>query len=511
MIWLFQKKNNQENSSSSKEESPTEEARKLNIPPSVGSGKRTEKQPFLRPIKIYKPPHGVLPEGIRRERLAMDKAIFDRVDRSVMDTTNLSSYGYGGFPGYPYLSQLSQIVEYRNASKIYSEEMTRKFINLKYKDEGGNQKKIHELNQDIERFKVRDVFRHAALHDGYFGQALVYIDVLSPSGVSAWKDDDELQTPLIIDNVKIPKGALQRFKLIEPIWAYPGVYNADDPLAPDWYKPDLWYIMGRTLHTSRILSMQLNPVPDILKAAYNFGGISRSQLIETYVQNWLRTRDSVSDIVHSFVLQGIKTSMSQVLFNSGGGDLYSGDIEQLRRRSALFSEMRDSRGLMLMDKDNEDFFQHTVPLNNLDNIQSQSLEQICAASLIPLVKFTGITPSGLNASSEGEIRVFYDTVRSFQESLYRDALEKAIDILQINRYGEIDPDISFDFIPLYELNEEQRAKLEFERARADTLYAESGILTPQQIRDKVINDQQSSYQEEDDASYKDILRQRNKT
>ncbi|WP_241502645.1 anti-CBASS protein Acb1 family protein [Bombella intestini] len=33
-----------------------------------------------------------------------------------------------------------------------------------------------------------------------------------------------------------------------------------------------------------------------------------------------------------------------------------------------------------------------------------------------LVKLFGITPNGLNASSEGEIRVFYDEIAAFQEN-----------------------------------------------------------------------------------------------
>lgn len=465
----------------------------------------TPKKKFLRPIVPYTPPQGVLPDGIRKTRLAIDKAAFDRVDfHHVMDTTNLSNYGYGGFPGYPYLAQLSQISEYRNATKIYAEEMTRKFIHLRYRDEGGDQKKIHELTQDIEQFGVRKIFRDAATHDGYFGVGYIYIDMLTPGGTLAWKDDDELRSTLILDKIKIPKGSLKGFKLVDPIWTYPGVYNATEPLAADWYRPEIWYVMGREVNQSRLISMKLNEVPDILKAAYNFGGISRSQLIETYVQNWLRTRDSVSDIVHSFILQGIKTDMSQVLFNFGED---GGENDQLGLRAKLYNRLRDNRGLMMLDKEKEEFFQFTTPLTTLDALQSQSLEQICAASLIPLVKYTGITPSGLNASSEGEIRVFYDTIHSFQESLFGDALRKIINIMQLNRYGEIDPDITFDFVPLYEMSESDKAKLDFEKARADTLYVSSGILSPAQVRNKVINESESEYTESP-KSYRDILRQR---
>lgn len=59
------------------------------------------------------------------------------------------------------------------------------------------------------------------------------------------------------------------------------------------------------------------PVPDMLKPAYNFGGLSLVQIAEPYVNNWLRTRDSVGDMLHSFSLSGIMTDMSQALTGKG--------------------------------------------------------------------------------------------------------------------------------------------------------------------------------------------------
>ncbi|WP_163505183.1 anti-CBASS protein Acb1 family protein, partial [Escherichia coli] len=72
------------------------------------------------------------------------------------------------------------------------------------------------------------------------------------------------------------------------------------PLAADYYKPQSWYVMGKEVHASRFLSFVSRPVPDVLKAAYNFGGLSLSQIAEPYVDNWIRTRDSVGDMVHSY-------------------------------------------------------------------------------------------------------------------------------------------------------------------------------------------------------------------
>ncbi|MQI67024.1 DUF1073 domain-containing protein, partial [Escherichia coli] len=244
---------------------------------------------------------------------------------SYLNSANITAYGYGGFPGYPYLSQLAQLPEYRKITGTIAEEMTRKWIELKHvgKDDGDDKAdKIRQLDEALKRFRVREKFREAAEHDGYFGRGQIYIDVKTPSGNSAWLVPDELDKKLYISPRKITKGSLNGFRVIEAMWTYPGVYNADNPLSPDFFNPSEWYVMGRTVHASRMLTMISRQVPDILKAAYNFGGLSLSQMAEPYVQNWLRTRDSVSDLVHSFVVHGLKTNMQNALSGIADPNLF---------------------------------------------------------------------------------------------------------------------------------------------------------------------------------------------
>jgi hypothetical protein len=79
--------------------------------------------------------------------------------------------------------------EYRKITGTIAEEMTRKWIELKHigKDEGDDKAdKIRQLDDALKRFKVREKFREAAEHDGYFGRGQIYIDVKTPSGNSAW-------------------------------------------------------------------------------------------------------------------------------------------------------------------------------------------------------------------------------------------------------------------------------------------------------------------------------------
>ncbi|EOY8661494.1 phage portal protein, partial [Escherichia coli] len=69
----------------------------------------------------------------------------------------------------------------------------------------------------------------------------------------------------------------------------------------------------------------------------------------------------------------------------------------------------------------------------------QAQEHMFFVSAIPSVKFAGLSPTGLNASSEGEIRVFYDTIAALATRLLKKPLKKVLDIIQLSEFGDIDP------------------------------------------------------------------------
>ena len=145
--------------------------------------------------------------------------------------------------------------------------------------------------------------------------------------------------------------------------------------------------MGKELHASRLLTLISLPVSDLLKPAYNFGGISMIQMGKPYVENWLNTRQSVADLIKSFTIPVLAMNMSAIL--NGVMD------EQVYARIDLFNKQRSNRGAFLIDKEAEEFEFKSAPLGGLDALQQQSLEHLASVWRIPLVKLTGIQPERL--------------------------------------------------------------------------------------------------------------------
>lgn len=429
--------------------------------------------------EVFRPP--ALPDGVAPKDAVL-----------AMDDANAGAYAYansgtlcgvGGFMGYPLLAELSQLPEYRMLAEKPADAMTRKWIKLVSKGDGDKTAVISKLTAAMEKFKLREHFRDAAKYDNFFGGCHLYID----TGVS--EDADELKMPLILDKRKIAKGSLRGFKLIEPIYSYPYRYNSTNPLADDYYKPHAWLVMAKEVHSSRLLHFVSRPVPNLLKPSYNFGGMSMSQLARPYVDNWLKTRTSVNKIISNFSTSGLKTNMSGMLAADDCGD-------DLASRGALFAELRDNQGLLMIDNDQtspEEFFQFNVPLTTLDALQAQAQEHLASVGGMPLVVLTGITPAGLNASSDGEIRVYYDRVHGDQQNLFTDNLLAALQVIQLSEIGAIDEDIGFEFIGLWEQDAGEAAANR--KADADTaaVYIEAGVMTPDEVRSKLAADPESGY------------------
>jgi hypothetical protein len=309
--------------------------------------------------------------------------------------------------------------------------------------------------------------------------------------MGASDDPDELKLPIGDGHSKLSKSKVSKDKPllalrpVEAVWTYPTNYNSNDPLKGDWYNPDMWFVMGKQVHVSRLLPFIGRPVPDLLKPAYSFGGLSMTQMAKPYVDNWLQTRQSVNDIISAFTAWVLKTNMSSVL-HAGGGE-----AEMLR--ATLFNNFRNNRGLMMVDKDTEDFDNISVPLSGLDALQAQSQEHMAAVCGIPLVKLLGITPAGLNSSSEGEIRVFYDTISAYQESFYRDNLNKVLGFIQLSLFGEVDDSIVFQFEPLFSLTDKELSEARKAEAETDQIYVDLGAVSPEDVRKRLASDPDSLY------------------
>jgi phage-related protein (TIGR01555 family) len=421
----------------------------------------------------------VLPGEVRRTDVAMDSA-FAGIP-NIFGFLGGNGYGAGlWFPGYPYLAELTQISEYRAPSETTSTEMTRKWFDLQSKEGGDKSKQISEIRAACDEFKVRDLFRRAAKLDGEFGRAQIYINIDDAN-------EQVRQLPLEITPEGIAKGSLKSIQCIEPYWSTPYSWNAMYPERADFYKPTSWYIMGRKTHATRLLTFIGREVPDLLKPAYNFGGISLTQLMEPYVNAWLRTRKSVNDLISNFSIPVLYTDLAATL--TEGGEPGSG----LLARVQSFTVLRNNQSVAVVNQGTEEFKFAEATLASLDKLQAQSQEHMAAPAHVPLIKLFGVVPTGLNATGEGEIQVWYDWINASQVNLFEPNLYKLLKIIQLHLYGKIDDDLIINWISLDEPTPKELSDIRKSDADAGAVYIQNSVITNDEERKRLQSNPESGY------------------
>ena len=383
------------------------------------------------------------------------------------------------FIGYPALQDISQNGLIRACIETVVDDMLREFGTVK-----GEGEQINTLNDELRRFDVQSVLHKVAEYVGYFGGCMVYIDTGA--------DVAQRQLPLNISNVsrELEKGKLVRFTVVDPINVYPGNYNSNDPLSPDFYEPEFWFVMGQKVHASRLMRFVANEVPILLKPVYNFFGIAQAQILWDYVIHFGECRKATSDMAKKYSMTVFKTDLTETLFNQG-------NIAEIDKRIALIARYRDNNAVIAIDKEAEDIVNVSSTLTGLTDVGRQALEFLAAINRTPAVKLLGISPSGFNATGESDIRNYYDHIKSQREKLFRKAMTTILNCLQLNTYGFIDPQVEFEWD---ELGQEDEAVLaNTQKTKADTVavFVDRNIISQEEARKHLVADKDSGFNDID--------------
>jgi len=407
----------------------------------------------------YTPLPGVIPPAKLESALAMDSTPYD-----VLNQMNLCSE-YAGFRGYPILATMAQQVEYSNMVQVLADEMVRNWIEVKSTKSGDPD--VEAMEDALVKFDIKRLIHEAVVHDATFGIAHTFVDV----GAT----DAQLANPLVLDPRAIKKGSLKGFRVVDPTWIYPALYNTLYPLKEDFYKPQQWFVMGQTVHQSYLIDMVSRPVMQILRPSYNFGGLSLIQLMQDYVDDWRDVKRNVRKIIETLRLRILSTDMDARLAEPG----------QFDNRIKFLNLYADNFGTLALNKDTEELIHQQTSLSELSNLLSNFQDQLCIPARVTNLKLLGNAPAGLNASGDAELETWHETISGMQERDIRRKLETIFKIIQLSEFGEIKDNIYFEFRPLNELSDKDRVDIIKTRVETVVAAADSMIISTEEARDSL--------------------------
>ena len=409
-------------------------------------------------------------------KVAMDNAL----EASGHFTTIRNAVASGGidaypqFLGYAYLSGLQQNGFIRAGVEGLADDMTARFIELiRTSDiENNDDDKINKINEYLNAFQIKELFNKAAALNGYFGGCLIFIDT----------GDEDLLSAL---DEKSLNHSIKNFVLVEPINTYPGRFNSSNPLAPNYFVPETWFVLGKEVHASRLLYLAADEVSMLLKPAYNFFGIAPAQIAADSVSHFIKDREAASRLLHKYSLLVFKTDM--------GSALYSGNPEELYSRVKVLADFRDNNSVIIIDKEDEDIVTVTTSLAGVTDVVRLSLELMPIMFRQPLTKFLGISPGGMNATGESDENNWNEYVLSQCEKQLRKPVKRLLELIQYDLFGEVDECI--DFIFKVQSSNDEVKEINNNKIKADTYVqlTTAGIISPEEARKALAEDEKSGF------------------
>ena len=411
-----------------------------------------------------------------KTRLAMDAAFFNNCALDSFSDTlaghaiESGQFPYTSFVGYGVLQQVAQNGMIRNCIKTVADDVTRQWITVKGGEDTAPEK-IEQLQRAQEKYGLRDLFNRAVAKVGFMGGAFIFIRTEGDAG-----QEPDLSLPLRLNSkcAELEKGDGLQFVVVDPVSVSPAEYNTIDPLRADYYKPQKWFVLGRPVHASRLLTLYANEPPLLLKPAYNFLGIPQAQILWDYVLHWNECRVAAQELVKKLSLLIYYTNAQDRMADMNG-------VQELDTVMEMLQHYRDNNSVFLANRETDQVDNVQTTVAGVSDVVRQAQEMIAAINRTPAVKLFGISPSGFNATGESDIRNYNDHIRSQQE-LYRPALMECLKAIQLVLWGEVDPAITFEWNELDLDNESSQAMTFNTRAMALATLKDRNAISADEMR-----------------------------
>lgn len=221
-----------------------------------------------------------------------------------------------------------------------------------------------------------------------------------------------------------------------------------------------------------------------------FPGIRVSRRQVTTQAGWgdamlTRCRAVLRDFQMAWNAAGILVNdFSQSIYKIKGlAELISLDKDaELKKRIAIMEYGRTVARAMVLDADGEEFERKTTNITGLPELLTQFATRLAAAADIPVTLLMGMSPAGLNATGDSDIRTFYDRVASMQVRKLRPAIERlsriAFSVLEI----DMPDNWHVDFNPLWQPTEAEQATARFTQMQTDVGYITNSVLSDREVR-----------------------------
>lgn len=252
----------------------------------------------------------------------------------------------------------------------------------------------------------------------------------------------------------------------------------EDPSSATYGRAKLWEIIGKhrrvglVVHASRLILCEGIPIASEISGSKSWDGAPLWGSVLQPVNQTL----AQYEIAWSAVGELIQESSIGVMRMAGVIRMLGSESKSaIDARLALLSQSRSVAKTILLDSEHgEEFTRTAVSFADLPALMVQIAQRASGAAGVPATLLFGMSPAGMNATGESDLRQFYDRAAQYQKQSVTPKLAR---ILSLLGYRE-----EIKWPSIWTPSEAETAQARNANASADRTWFDIGALDSEDIR-----------------------------
>ena len=292
---------------------------------------------------------------------------------------------------------------------------------------------------------------------------------------------DDLKFVHVVERWRLAAGPRVR-EITSPWFGEPSFYErnnvetADPPGGiPNPGLPTLGYKPGEPIwiHPSRVIQFVGLEYPDMENAQDSWGDSVLQPVAEAIKSTGIVT-SAISAMVSSANLDVISVPGLTSRLQTAEG------TQALTNRFTQANMAKSVLNALLLD-DNEKWERMQLNVSGLGDLIEAYLRFCSGAADFPYSLLVGDSPGGLNATGDNLVRNYYDKISAEQAMDVTPAMHRLDEVLIRSALGTRDPNIYFEWNPLWQSTESEKADVYLKKAQVFQIDVQAGLIHPETL------------------------------
>jgi phage-related protein (TIGR01555 family) len=358
----------------------------------------------------------------------------------------------------------------RRIVDIVADDETREWISL---GSNGDKKNVTVITDELTRLSAESNYNEALKWQRLFGGSLIFVGAMDgrvPSEPLRENQIKNIEFLKVIDRTDVDiSGSKYDVNPNSPMFGKIIQYKVHMHVGSSYIE--------MLLHHTRVIPFFGDPIPTPsrlgVEECVKYFGMSCLQSVYEDIRDLGGVTQTTVNILYEFIISRIRIKDLKKILSMEGGEAAIG------KRLQVMNTTKSVINAMVMDSE-DDMGRDYSTVAGLPELIDRFMLKVAGTSRIPVTRLFGRSPAGLNATGESDLTNYYDMVEASQRNRFMPVVRRTVNLICAWKGIKKAPKITFN--SLYQMSEEEKAKVDYTEAQTKQIYVNMGALDADEVR-----------------------------